>query len=91
MGEKQKKDQTERRNAKGLRQKNKRGDMWDQTGSPKIPDRGETSKIHGLPSGVLIIKCIIYYIQNFVSFRTWTRVKQNVLFLTCTSFFKGDN
>ena len=35
------------------RQKNKRGDIekWDQTGSPEIPDRGETSEIPGLPSG----------------------------------------
>ena len=29
------------------RQKNKRGDIekWDQTDSPEIPDRGETSEI----------------------------------------------
>ena len=34
------------------RQKNKTGaiDKWDQTGSPEIPDRGETSEIPGLPS-----------------------------------------
>ena len=36
------------------RQKNKRGDIekWDQTESPKIPARGETSEIPSLPSGV---------------------------------------
>ena len=35
------------------RQKNKRGDIekWDQTESPEIPDREETSEIPGLPSG----------------------------------------
>ena len=34
---------------------NKRGDIekWDQTGSPEIPDRGETSEIPGLPSGAV--------------------------------------
>ena len=35
-------------------QKNKRGDnyrKWDQTDSPEIPDRGETSEISGLLSG----------------------------------------
>ena len=38
-------------------QKNKRGDnieKWDQTGSPEIPDRGETSEIPGLPSGEML-------------------------------------
>ena len=36
------------------RQKNKTGDIekWDQTESPEIPDRGETSEIPDLPSGV---------------------------------------
>ena len=36
-------------------QKNKRGDIakWEQTFSPEIPDRGETSEIPGLPSGGL--------------------------------------
>ena len=34
-------------------QKNKRADIekWDQTGSPEIPDSGETLKKNGLPSG----------------------------------------
>ena len=33
------------RKSNRTRQKNKRGDIgkWDQTGSPEIPDRGETS------------------------------------------------
>ena len=26
-------------------------EKWDQTGSPEIPDKGETSEIPGLPSG----------------------------------------
>ena len=37
------------------RQKNQRRDIhekWDQRDSPEIPDRGETSEISGLPSGV---------------------------------------
>ena len=35
------------------RQKNKRGDIekWDQTGSPELPDRGETSETPRLPFG----------------------------------------
>ena len=28
-------------------------EKWDQSGSPEIPDREETSEIPGLPSGVL--------------------------------------
>ena len=44
MGQKQK---GEDRKSKKTRQKNKRGDIkkWDQTNSPEIPDRGETSEI----------------------------------------------
>ena len=36
-----------------IRQKNNRGyiEKWDQTESPEILDRGETSEIPGLPSG----------------------------------------
>ena len=34
------------------RQKNKRGDSKvESNDSPEIPDRGETSDTHGLPSG----------------------------------------
>ena len=41
------------KNSGRTRQKNKRGNMetWDQTGSPEIPDMGETSEMPGLPSG----------------------------------------
>ena len=42
------------RNCGRTRHKNKRRDIekWDQTGSPEIPDRGETSERKpGLPSG----------------------------------------
>ena len=51
MGQKQKKI---RQNANVTRQKNKRGDTekkWDQTDSPEIPDRGETSEIPQPPFG----------------------------------------
>ena len=36
------------------RKKNKTGDIekWDETDSPEIPARGETSEIPGLPSSV---------------------------------------
>ena len=37
------------------RQKNKRGDSKvESDDSPEIPDRGETSDIPGLPSGVIM-------------------------------------
>ena len=53
MGQKQKKIRQKDR-ATGLGQKNKRGytEKWNHTDSPEIPDRGETSEIPGLPSGV---------------------------------------
>ena len=36
-------------------QKNKRGDSKvESNDSPEIPDRGETSDIPGLPSGVIL-------------------------------------
>ena len=51
MGQNQKRIRQRNR----TRQKNKRGDIekCDQTDSPEIPDKGETSKIPGLPSGVI--------------------------------------
>ena len=50
----QEKDKTERATGLG-RKKNKTGDIEkrDQTDNSEIPDKGETSKIHGLPSGRL--------------------------------------
>ena len=51
----QKKDKTER--GTGLGRKNKRGDSKvESNDSPEIPDRGETSNIPGLPSGVFTRK-----------------------------------
>ena len=49
--QKAEKDKTER--ATGLGRRTEGGDIekWDQTESPEIPDRGETSEIPGLPSG----------------------------------------
>ena len=50
QAEKEKKRQD--RNSDGSRQKKKRGDSYvESNDSPKIPDRGETSDIPGLPSG----------------------------------------
>ena len=45
------------KNSSRTRQKNKRGDIekWDQTGSPEIPDRGETSEIPRPPFGKLLL------------------------------------
>ena len=57
-GPKAEKDKTER--AAGLgRRTDKRGDIekWDQTDSPEIPGRGETSEIHGLPGGPTLKLC----------------------------------
>ena len=52
MGQKQKRI---RQKSNRTRQKNKRGDILidkcDETVSPEIPDRGETSEITGLPLG----------------------------------------
>ena len=48
----EKKDKTE---SDRTRQKNKRGDSKvESNDSPEIPDKGETSDIHGLPSGANI-------------------------------------
>ena len=53
MGQKQKKDKTEiATRTMGRRTKEEIIEKWDQTESPEIPDRGETSEIPGLPSGV---------------------------------------
>ena len=51
MGQKQKR--IRQKEQQDYRQKNKRGYMekWDQTESPDILDRGETSEIPGHPSG----------------------------------------
>ena len=51
MGQKQK-DKTK---SNRTRQKSKREDIekWDQTGSPEVPERGETSDMPGLPSGAV--------------------------------------
>ena len=61
---------------KRVRQKNKRGyiEKWEQTDSPAIPDRGETSDIPSLPSGAKlgtkptscgqILMCNRYTIHN---------------------------
>ena len=52
-GPKAERDKTER--ARGLlaeEQERRYIDKWDQTGSPEIPERGETSEIPGLPSGL---------------------------------------
>ena len=38
--------------ATGLGRRTRYIEKWDQTGSPKFPDRGEISEIPGLPSGV---------------------------------------
>ena len=48
------------------RQKNKRGDIsnWDQTGSPEIPDKGETSEMPCLLSGAENNKCLIIFQIN---------------------------
>ena len=45
--------QEQYRQSERTRQKNKRGDTetWDQTDSPEIPERGQTSEVPGLPSG----------------------------------------
>ena len=54
MGPKQKR--IRQKEQQDYRQTNKRGDIyiekWDQTESPEIPDRWETSEIPGLPSVV---------------------------------------
>ena len=51
MDQKQKRMRQKER--QDYRQKNKRDiEKWDQTDSPEIADRGETSEIPGLPSGV---------------------------------------
>ena len=46
MDQKQKRIRQKLRKSDRTRQKNKRGDIekWDQTDSPEIPDRGETSE-----------------------------------------------
>ena len=52
MGQKQKRIRQKERQDKAA-EKKKRADIesWDQTDSLEIPDRGETSKMPGLPSG----------------------------------------
>ena len=53
MDQQAKKDRESNR----TRQKNKRGDSKAESNdSPEIPDRGETSDIPGLPSGVICLK-----------------------------------
>ena len=48
------------RKSNRTRQKNKRGDSKvESNDSPEIPDRGETSDIPGLPSGVVTNKSSI--------------------------------
>ena len=48
---------TIRQKGNRTRQKNKRGDSTvESNDSPEIPDRGQTSDIPGLPSGVLKIE-----------------------------------
>ena len=55
MGQKQKRESQKYTNSDRIRQKNKTGDIdlekWNQTGSPEIPDSGETSEIPRPPFG----------------------------------------
>ena len=46
-------DKAERATGLGRRTKEDNIEKWDQTESPEIPDRWETSEIPGLPSGVV--------------------------------------
>ena len=50
-------------NSDRTRQKNKTGDIeqWNQTDSPEIPDRGETSEIPRPPFGVKMITLLTIF------------------------------
>ena len=62
-------EKTSRQKKNQTKQKNKRGDSKvESNDSPEIPDRGETSDIPGLPSGVSDTKKTLGRIKNSLRF-----------------------